>query len=139
MSHRPLEVDVEADGSAGDGEVVGAQHGGDLLAEGAALRQVDLVLEVLEAHAELGAALAGALSAARHPARAAVAVDVVRAGVVELLEPDLEDSLGAVAGGGEGGQLQQQQCDGGPGGHGDGVTLQSGNETTETTRRIVLG
>ena len=137
MSHRPLEVDVEADGSAGDGEVVGAQHGGDLLAEGAALRQVDLVLEVLEAHAELGAALAGALSAARHPARAAVAVDVVRAGVVELLEPDLEDSLGAVAGGGEGCQLQQQQCDGGPGGHGDGVTLQS--ETTETTRTIVLG
>ena len=55
-TYRPFEVDVELDGGSVDGEVVGAEDGGDLLAEGAALAQRHVLLVVLEAHPELGVA-----------------------------------------------------------------------------------
>ena len=92
-TYRPFEVDVELDGRPVDGQVVGAEHRGDLLAEGAALVEVDHRLVVLEADSELCLTSSGARAAESVLGLAAVAVDVTGVEVTELLEAQLEDAL----------------------------------------------
>ena len=76
-----------------DGEVVGAEHRGDLLPKGAALAKGDLLLVVLEADAKLGVAPANAAASKSVLRLAAIAVDITRVEVAELLQPQLEDPL----------------------------------------------
>ena len=76
-----------------DGEVVGAEHRGDLLSKGAALAKGHLLLVVLEADAELGVAPANTAASKSVLRLAAVAVDITRVEVAEFLQPQLEDPL----------------------------------------------
>merc|ERR1719150_1967177 len=59
---RPLKVNIESDRWSRDLQIVGAQHGCDLLSEGAALLEVDLVLVMFETDSELGVALSQAVT-----------------------------------------------------------------------------
>ena len=70
-----------------DGEVVGAEHRGDLLPEGAALAKGHLLLVVLQADAELGVATSNAAATKSVLRLAAVAVNITRVEVAEFLQP----------------------------------------------------
>ena len=109
MSYRPLEIDIELDGGSGDGQVIGAQHRGDLLPEGATLVQINLVLIMLQAHTKLCPAHAPALAIGLE-AFTTVSVDVLRPGIVKFLQANLEHALGTgVTGLGEADQGQGPQ------------------------------
>ena len=70
-----------------DGEVVGAEHRGDLLPEGAALAKGHLLLVVLQADAELGVATSNAAATKSVLRLAAVAIDITRIEVAEFFQP----------------------------------------------------
>ena len=76
-----------------DGEVVGAEHRGDLLPKGAALAKGHLLLVVLQADAKLGVAPANTAASKSVLRLAAVAVDVTRVEVAEFLQSEFEDPL----------------------------------------------
>lgn len=78
-----------------DGEVVRAQHGGDLLPECAALVEVHLVLEVLEADSELGVAPTNTSTAETILwLLTTVAINITGVEITELLQPQLKHPLG---------------------------------------------
>ena len=122
MSYRPLEVQGE-----GDGVVVGnvvAHHRRVVLAEGAQVRAgvVDVRLVVLQAHAELDVAGAGAAALGGLEAAAAVALRVELDEVLELGEPQLEHALALGGDRGDQGRGGREEGDEGDGsrGHLDG-------------------
>jgi len=81
---RPLKVDIESDRRSRDLQIVGAQDGCDLLSEGAALLEVDLVLEMFEANSELGVALSPAVPTAPQVLTTR-SVNIFSSGVVKFL------------------------------------------------------
>ena len=76
-----------------DGEVVGAEHRGDLLPKGAALAEGHLLLVVLQADPKLGVALANAATSKSVLRLAAVAIDITHVEVAEFFQPEFEDPL----------------------------------------------
>ena len=76
-----------------DGEVVGAEHRGDLLPKGAALAEGHLLLVVLQADSKFRVAPSDTAAPKSVLRLAAVAVDVTRVEVAEFLQPEFEDPL----------------------------------------------
>ena len=70
-----------------DGEVVGAEHGGDLLPKGAALPKGHLLLVVLQADPKLRVAPSNAAAPKSVLRLAAVAIDITCVEVAEFLQP----------------------------------------------------
>ena len=92
MSYRPLEVDIELDGGSRDGQVIRSQHWGDLLSEGAALVQINLVLIMLQTHTKLCPAHAPTLAIGLE-ALTTVSVDILRLVIVKFLQTNLKHAL----------------------------------------------